>query len=183
MRSSGIFVLVVSLLGLSACKPPITSSDLKITVGPTPVQLLPIDLASCKASDKTAKDVKSPSFELTTFNFQWTGANFFKFAYMQIDVKSPYLTGGKYQCFISGDELSYVVYPKQAGIAGADDTPYKANCSLRCGGMTVNSSLSVATFNGTLRVVGTQVDADGNGEVVSAEKDVVINYTNPNGSL
>jgi hypothetical protein len=174
-----ILLVLVSQFG---CKPLEQNSSLKVTVGPKPVQLLPVDLASCKSTDPLSEDIKKPSFEMTTFNFQWSGENPFRFSYIEINVKSPYLTGGNYQCLISGDELIRVVYPKHTGIDGNDNELYKNNCSLRCGGMSVNSSISNAIFIGTLTVVGTQVDSEGNGELVTSESEITINYVRP-GSL
>lgn len=166
-------------VGLLNCKPVTNSSNLTIVMGPKPAAVLPVPIHSCKADPTEAEDIASPSFAFTTFNFTWNGANDMKISYIQIDFKNGTLASGKYQCIIAGEELAAVLNPKQAGITGGDTTTYKSTCGIRCGGMAFNSSIASAYLVGTAKVVGTEVDAEGNATPVVTETEVQLQYTRP----
>jgi hypothetical protein len=179
MKNSPKLLIALSSLFLFSCKPANQTSALAVTIAPAPAQALPAPLDSCKGGSSTGGDLAAPSFAFTTFRFQWGGANELKIAYIQIDFKSGLLSGGKYQCIIAGDELEAVLYPKSDGISGGDATTYKSSCGIRCGALNVVSTVSAAYFSGTAKIVGTEVDGDGNASPVVTEADVAVQYTKP----
>lgn len=180
---AGLTLMAFSALGLTtalSCKPALQESSLAVTMAPKPTTALPVDNKSCKGSADGTNDLPAPSFAFNTFQYQWNGTNFYKMAYVDITIKSGLLQGGKYQCIITGDELTAVLGVAQApGINGGDTTSYKSNCGIRCGGLNILDTVSSAYLVGTAKIVGTETDADGNAEPVVTEVDVAVQYTRP----
>ncbi len=172
--------LAVLSLGLLACEPANLSSDLSVTIGPKPSTVLPTGMASCtsEGNDPVTEDLASPTFSFPTFKVQWNGANNMKLSYVQLDFRSASLAGGKYQCIIAGTELALVMAGSQE-IAGGNNTPISSTCGLRCGGMNFVSSVSSAYLSGTAKIVGVEVDSDGNATQVVTDVDVQLQYTKP----
>lgn len=166
--------------GVLSCKPVTQTSNLAVTVGPKPTTALPVAIKSCGLALDAAADLASPSFEFTTFQYTWSGSNPMKIAYVQIDFKSGYLSSGKYQCVISGDKLVATLGSNQEI---SDNTLHKSICGLRCGGMAFKSTVSSVYLVGNVKVVGTEVDGEGNATPFVTDVDVALQYTNPDSGL
>lgn len=177
MRALHKIILIFVVGSLLGCKAANQTSNLKVTLGPTPATALPVDMESCKSTGTA--DLTKPTFQFNTFNFQWTGGNDMKIAYIQIDFKSGLLQGGEYQCIIAGDELEQVLFPKQDGITGNDSTSYKSSCGIRCGALNIVSTANSAYLSGTAKIIGTEVDSEGNATPVVTEVSVAVQYTKP----
>jgi hypothetical protein len=176
-----ILALSICCLGLLSCKPDVQDGELKLVVGPSTANALPIAINSCKQGATDTASIQAPSYEFTTFKYTWAGANQFRMNYIQITLRSGFLQGGiDKSCIIAAEDLIATLGSAAKAIIDPGDTVQRSSsCAVRCGGLKIADGVNSAYVTGTLKVVGVQTDVEGNSTQVVGEADVAVQYEAP----
>jgi hypothetical protein len=114
--------------------------------------------------------------EFTRFKYQWSGSGTYTMSAIILRFTSSVFDGGKYECTLAGDELALIVPPGGTVIPPTTTAEQSARCTLKCGGIKVNSGVSNALIPGTVKIIGIETDANGDSQPVVVQSDVTMTY-------
>ncbi len=180
IRGLQFLLLSLSCLGILSCKPDTSGGDLKLVVGPSTANALPVSISSCKQGGSTdSPGLAAPAYEFTKFKYSWLGDKDFTMSYIQVTLKSGFLQGGKDTCTISASDLLATLGSAERQIKAGDTTERTAACSIRCGSLKLVDGVTDAYLTGTLRVIGIETDPEGDSSPVVGESDIAVQYKKP----
>lgn len=183
MKKSAILSLTLLsfIYVINACKKVEESETdyLQIKVTPKSTFILPLeDLTKC-SSATTRLSANVVEFSGVTLTWSSTTSSF-QLLSMTLTGKSPILSGGSYSCPIAGNELVALMPTRTiaAVTSGATSTISSTTfCSLRCGGIAVNSDASSGTVNAQIKILGVETStADGTQIPITQTAEVTLNY-------
>lgn len=152
-----------------------STESLEVKVSPSTTYILPLD-DMIKCSSSTTK--LSPNvIEFTNIALKWKANTAFRLISMTLEMKSPLLSGGKYQCPIAGNELvalmpSRTIDKNKAGTILSS----ASSCSLRCGAIQLVEGANSASIVGKIKILGIETDDSDNAFPVTQETEVSVLY-------
>jgi hypothetical protein len=154
------------------------TGTLDVKVSPSAPYILPVALRSCmaEATSSSVADLRANTVEFSRFQYSWNGTGTYTMNAIVLNFSSPLLDGENYQCAIGGDELSYVLPAGGKVIYPTEVQPFDARCSLRCGGILVDSAVTSMVLNGEMKIYGTETDANGQAQPVKTVLPVSMTY-------
>ena len=178
MKIQTALLLGVLISLATGCKKDDETEDaLAISIGPSSPYVLPVGLRSCKGESTGAAtaDLSENTIEFTRFKYNWTGTSTYTMSAIFLRFTSSVFSGGKYECTLAGDELSLIL-PAAGRVLDPGEGEQTARCSLRCGGIKVNSGVSNAFIPGVIKIVGIETDENGDSRPVVVQTDVSMTY-------
>lgn len=178
MKARLILLLIVMSAGaLNSCRNSEDSAEgLQITV-PSKTTVLPVSMMSCSDTDPKSPSLAAGAFEFTDFKYQWAGKGTFTIAYVEVTLRSNFISGGTASCTLAADELeSMLGASNPRSIAEGTVKEYTSSCTLRCGGVKFNDIYSQAFGTGTVTMFGTVKYSNGENDTAEASQDFSFEY-------
>jgi len=157
------------------------ATDLNVSVGPQSPYILPVALRSCyaEAASSSSPDLHANTIEYSRFQYSWKGTNTFTMQAIVLSFQDSNIAfdDGKYSCIIAGNELNSVLPAGGKTIYPSDISIKEAKCSLRCGGLSfVSTAPSNIQIHGQMRIIGTEIDSNGNSIPVNTYVPISMTY-------
>lgn len=170
-------VLTISalVLLLSSCKNPENVEGLEISI-PNKTTVIPVNMMSCTDTDPKSPSLTAGAFEFTDFKYKWGGKGTLNIAYIQVELQSSFISGGKADCILGAEDLENTLGSAPRTIAEGNATQFTSGCTLRCGGIKFNNEHAAAFGTGKVTIVGTVKYDDGENDSVDASQDFSFEY-------
>ncbi len=154
------------------------AGDLLISPGVSMTYALPVPARSCVGDQLGTSPgvyLAAATFDFSKISFQWTGEDKLEIKYIELEFVNPKISGGHFAYTIGGDEL-FAVLGDRLEISGGDPTIYKSVCGIRGGGLHFLNDAAPAKLEGTLKVFGIEINAQGNAKPVTGLAKIELHY-------
>lgn len=171
-KSNLVLFLVAITLPLMSCKNIVNNGDFDVVLIPKNVLAIPSKAKDCDGTT----ELGAAYVIFPTFKYTWLGTNPLQIEMVSVRFQSSYIksTGGVYSKVIAGTDLL-------AALGTASSRPPTgveqiADCGIRAGGIEFNSGVNYASVSGYVKILATEVLADGSLNPVTAEIPVSFSY-------
>lgn len=174
--------IIISALN-SSCDP-ILNQGFDVTFSTKSVTLIDSSTYSCQALNTggTSADVGAIYFQLPQVTINWLKTQTLTVHWINLKLRSGSLSGGKYDCMISGDSLLYTWYSSSGAsytsvtMTNSSSSALRSNsCPIKCGGVSFTDKTHDVYGTGTVYIYGTY-DENGTTKPVTSESYIDFYY-------
>lgn len=182
-RLRAICLYTACLMVLPTCGKKKVDSSLTIALSPDNSFILPGETSNCKdyflyeesPENGLSQSVQPFRVNFPSFKFFWDSTKILVIAQLKLTIRHPSISGGKYECKLTGDELNTLLAYPQGKIPGKApgakavemDSSVQSTrvgypvCGFDCGGIQLNDNVGSFKAKAELEAIGYSYTSDG----------------------